>query len=222
MKKANPLSFQAKCLDCLYFKTNKHPSHKYPCSQEGVKAYAIAPQCFFPDVSVIANTVQQFALLASTMNTWSNKQKRIAIHLLTNSAKYSKKTYQFGAKVYLVHNGTGEYASDYLSAYVLGYQRGYVVLAGSSDMATLGRGFIAVINPDSVISFTEWQKRKAKMKAENKINNPDRHYVKRITSFDAYEPPTIDQAPKEWKAKVKSVKKDIFDKVTDSIKMSGW
>ena len=128
----------------------------------------------------------------------------------------------YDKKVYLVHNGTGEYASDYLSAYVLGYQRGYVVLAGSSDMATLGRGFIAIINPDSVISFTEWQKRKAKMKAENKINNPDRHYVKRITSFDAYEPPTIDQAPKEWKAKVKSVKKDIFDKVTDSIKMSGW
>ena len=222
MKKASPKTIQAKCLDCLYFKTNKHPSHKFPCSEEGVKAYAIAPQCFFPDVSAIANTVQQFALFASALNHWSSKQKRIAIHLLDNAQRYSKKQYSFGAKVYLVHEGTGEYASDYLSAYVLGYQKGYVVLSGSSDLATLGRGFIAVISPESVISFAEWQKRKAKMKVENKINNPNRHYVRRVTSFDSYEPPTIDQAPKEWKEKVKAVRRDTYDKITDSMKMTGW
>lgn len=214
---------QAKCLDCLYFKNNKHPSRNFPCSQEGVKAHAIAPQCFFPDVTQVASTIHQFALFATSLNHWSNKQKRIAIHLLNNASKCNKKQLQFGSKVYLVHNGRGEYVSDYLSAYVLGYQRNYVVLAGSSDLHTMGRGFIAMVSPSSVISFTEWQKRKKRMKEEGKLNNPDRHYVRRVTSFDSYEPPTIDQAPKEWKAKVRSTTKtDMFDQVTDSIRMSGW
>lgn len=204
-----------KCGDCLFFKSNTKPGHKVCCSKEGIKAFAQAKICFFPDVTKISNNIEHFALLSSTFSAFTAKQRKILLALLAQSAKAKNKEYPFGTKVYLTSDGKGEYLSDWLSGYVLGYQNDYVIVCGSCDRKTIGRSYVAYLYPDSIIPLSIWAKKRAELKANGKINNPRKVKQRRITSIEGYEPPTIDSAPTAFKSKQKKVKTDVYEKISN-------
>lgn len=223
-KKLNPKENCLKCGECLYFKSHCRPGAKCPCSEEGVKQFTIAPICFFPDITQITPSINAFAQLASVFSNYTPKQRRIAIALLKSAPKYAKKQFSFGMKVYISVRGDGSYLSDYVSAFVLGYNsEGKVILSGMPTQRTLGSSFIAFMCESSLLTYEEFEKIKEKCEAEGRINNPSLRKVKRInSSIDRYEPevPTIDSVPRSWLTKQdekptkRSKKTDVFEKIT--------
>lgn len=203
-----------KCGDCLFYKSNTKPNHKFCCSKEGIKAFAQAKPCFFPDITKIAPNIELFGLLAQTFTAFTAKQRKILCGLLMQSTKAKKKEFPFGTKVYLTSDGKGEYLSDWLSGYVLGYVNDFVLICGSSSRKSIGRSFTAYVYPDSIIGYNEFSALRQQLKNEGKLNNPKVNKVRRITSVDQYEPPTIDFAPKEFKKKTSKKKLDSYEKIT--------
>lgn len=203
-----------KCGECLFYKANTKPGHKFCCSKEGIKAFAAAKQCFFPDITKIAPNIEAFGILAQTFAAFTGKQRKILLALLSQASKAKSKEFPFGTKIYLTTDGKGEYLSDYLSGYVLGYQGDYVMICGSSSRKAVGRSYIAYVYPDSIIGYSEFASVRHRLKSEGKINNPKLTRSRRITSIEGYEPPTIDFAPKEFKKKTKA-KLDAYEKITN-------
>lgn len=219
LKEASPM----RCSECLFFKYQRKPGHNCPCSKTGVKAYATAPACFFPDISQLTGTVESFGALMSVFSAYSPKQRRILLALLKTSSKTKKKEHKFGTKVYIPIRNDGKYLSDWVAAYVLGYTSdGKVVISGSPERRSIGRSFTAYLYPDSVFSAIDFAKKKKAMIAEGLINNPKIEKVKRIATVDDYEPqvPTLDTAPRSWFTKKddvdSSVKKNMSKVTRDS------
>ena len=190
-----------RCSECLFFKNQRRPGHTVCCSKEGVKAYATAPVCFFPDTSQLTKTLEGFGALVSVFSAYSPKQRRILLALLKMSSKTNKKEFKFGTKVYIPIRNDGEYLSDWASAYVLGYtSNGKIIISGSPERQTIGRSFTAFLLPDSVVGAVDFAKKKKVMITAGKINNPKIPKAKRISTVDNYEPevPTMDTAPRSW------------------------
>lgn len=199
-----------KCSDCLYFQSNKKPGHPCCCKDQGVKAFATAKVCFFPDVTKVVSNIDAFAIFSQFFLAFTPKQRKIAMALINQANKSKAKHFPFGTKVYIANNG-GEYLSDYMAGYVLGYQGEYALVAGSPNRKSIGRAYIAHLLADSCIGLAEFEKIKAEKKKQGLINNP-KTKERRITSIEAYEPPTIDQAPRETGKKKKKL--DTYDKIT--------
>lgn len=213
LKESSPM----RCSECLFFKTQRKPGQTCPCSQSGVKAYATAPACFFPDISQLTKSIESFGALISVFSSYTPKQRRILYALLKLGDKTKKKEHKFGTKVYIPIRNEGEYLSDWACAFVLGYTSdGKVVISGSPERRSIGRSFTAYLYPDSVFSATEFAKKKKAMIASGKINNPKIEKIKRISAVDDYEPqvPTLDTAPRSWftkkdEEKPKKIKQEV-------------
>ena len=212
-----------RCSECLFFKSERKPGKPTPCSKIGVKAYATAPTCFFPDVSQLTKTVESFGALMSVFGAYTPKQRRILIALLKTGGRAKGKEHKFGTKVYIPIRDEGKYLSDWVAAYVLGYTTdGKVVISGSPERRSIGRSFTAYLLPDSVFSASDFAKRRKAMEDQGMINNPRLPTAKRISAVDDYEPqiPTMDSAPSSWftkkdPEKVKATRtKDAYDRIT--------
>lgn len=223
LKETSPM----RCSECLYYKCQRKPGADVPCSKNGVKAYAKAPACFFPDISQLTHSIESFGALISVFSAYTPKQRRILVSLLSKSAKDSAKAHKFGSKVYFAIRGDGDYMSDWVSAYVLGYaQDGKVIVSGSPDRKSLGRSFTAYLDPDSVFTATQFEKKKEQMVAEQKIDNPNTKNLKRVATVDKNEPeiPTLDTAPHSWfdtydrSSKEKKGSKDVYERILSNLK----
>lgn len=186
-----------RCGSCLHFKQHAHPSHETLCSKLGVKHYGVAPRCFTPDVSQLVDNNEDLASLAITFGSMTRKQQSIVVAILKSNSV--KRPFNIGQKVYLRIVGA-DYISNYLSGYVLGYtSTKQVIVAGSPDAKTRGRMYMAYMDSDALMLPTAWAKHKAALSRAGKFVDPKQPLVlKRKVDID-YEPPTVDNAPKEWK-----------------------
>lgn len=196
-----------KCGECLHFKNVVHPTHKDLCCKQGVKTFAIAPQCFTPDVTQIAGNSDQFIQVATLFQSYTAKQQRILLAMLNR--KIPKAKLAFGTKV-IFHAMGKDYISNYLAGYVMGYtSSGDLIIGGSPDQKSRGKMFFAYMSDtDTLLNPKQWREKKEKLKAAGKIFDPSAVMTKKALVND--EPPTIDSAPKEWKEKKGKKKKSSF------------
>lgn len=199
-----------KCGDCIFFK-RKRPGQKVPCCQNGIKQFASAQVCFSPDVSQVTSNLQAFGALLTAFSEFNAQQKRILLAMLKNESKLKAKAFTFGTQVYFALN-LGEYVSDYVSAFVLGYTPdGQVIISGVPRANSLGNSFIAFVNESSLISFADFEKIHSSLVAKGMVTNPDA--LNRLSlkkSYDIDSIPTIDTVVSDCK---KKKREDVYDKI---------
>lgn len=184
-----------RCGDCLHFRQHPHSTRQKVCIDEGVKAVAIAPSCFTPDVTALIGNSDQFVQLAMLFQAYTPKQRKIILGLLRSK----KKKYTIGTKLYFKVGA--DFVSNYLAGYVAGYTSvGELMLIGSPDEKTRGSTFTTYMTSDAegLLTVTEWKVKRAQLRDQNLIHDPANKVIKKSSVVDAYEPPTIDAAPKEW------------------------
>lgn len=208
-----------KCSECLFFK--HYPHGKQCCSDQGIRSFSPADEkCFVPDVSQISTNIDQFMSLVSTLHSFTPKQLRIALAIISSSSSSDHK-YSFGSKVY-IKTSSGDYLSNYRSAYVLGYMPdGNVILSGSSSLNSKGKNFLAFVNDSSCLSFIEWEEKKRQLISKGHITDPDNltSATSAVEEFSPESVPTIDTAPDHWYTKEepteKKKRKDSYDRLIE-------
>lgn len=193
-----------KCGECLHHSKHPHSAKGDVCSKLGIRAVGIAPKCFTPDFTQLLGNSDQFVMVAALFSIYTSKQKRILLGMLRS--KSTKKHLDFGTKVYFRALGK-DYLSNYLSGYVMGYtSSGELVISGSPEQKTRGKSFIFYMNDtESLLTHSEWKLKKRQLKEAGKILDPNSTI--KIKKIDDYEPPTVDNAPKEWQDKQGKKKK---------------
>lgn len=116
-------SIGQKCGDCLHFKRNA--KFEKPCSQLGIKHYAAAPQCFSPDVYVLAKKTPDILCQIGLMfHNFTPSESRVLLSLLNQNRTFERAYgLKFGQPVYF------KLGNDYLANYFRGYVVG-VATAG--------------------------------------------------------------------------------------------
>jgi len=192
-------AIQYRCGMCLHFNQNAHPAkgNGQVCSKLGIKAYNVAPRCFTPDVTKLVENNEDLAALALAFGSLTSQQKTIFVALLQTNR--GKRPFPIGQKLYFRAVG-GDYLQNYLTGFVMGYtSTRQIILSGSPENKTRGRLFLAYLEEESVMSPTQWKKKRYELIKADRLIDPKKPLTK-IKKIDIdYEPPTIDQAPKEWK-----------------------
>lgn len=193
---ARSLAEALKCGECLHFASSCHPHKPCPCSKSGVRAFAIAPKCFTPDITSIIQNAESFAVLAAILHGYTPKQLRVFLALLRGAKHCPKKGYKFGTRLYMT---TG---SDYLTSYRCGYVVGYtssgeLILAGSADCKSAGRTFFAYlpVETSGLLTPKQWKvKRKELIEAGriSTVKGTPRNV--NADKYLSYEVPSIDTA----------------------------
>lgn len=182
-----------RCSECLHFKTKPLSDKQEVCSKLGIRGRAIAPSCFTPDISKIAQTSDQLVQLTNLMQSFSPSEKRILFALLNSK----KKKVKFGTKIYFLAAGK-DYLSNYVAGYVVGTtSRGEIMVMGDPDNRRRGKTYIAYFKSMEDLYTTKTFKiKRAELKKAGRIDDPNSPFKakRRPISVD-YEPPTIDQAP---------------------------
>lgn len=212
---AKSLSEAFRCGECLHFKKHPHSTRQKVCSEEGVRAVGVAPKCFTPDVSQIAQNVDQFVQVISIFQTFNTKQQRILLGLL----KSKKKKLPLGTKLYFKIGR--DYVSNYLCGYVAGYtSSGELMMMGSPEKSR-GQAFVSFLGKDAegCLTWTQWKAKRSELRAENKIFDPSNRVIKKTSVKDDYEPPSIDRAPKEWYSKLAKKKRtsDVVEQMSFNV-----
>jgi hypothetical protein len=222
---AASLSESYKCSECLHHKKHAHPQFREVCTNRGIKGIAIAPKCFTPDVSIIANNSDAFVQLATLLNEYTPREKRILIALMKQKPISKKKFTRpvvFGMKMFFLGMGA-DYISNYLAGYVMGLtSTGELILTGSPEQNTRGKSFMAYMtDDDDLMTPVEWKKKKADLKAKGRVYDPKTKELPRQTDGDIT--PTLDSAPASWhdRQEKKIKKKGIRDLTEMVIDVSG-
>lgn len=210
---AKSLGEAFKCGECLHFKKYPHSTRQRPCSEEGIRAVGIAPKCFTPDVTRIAQNVDQFVQVVSIFQSFTHSQQRTILGLLRSK----KKKLALGTRLYFKVGK--DYISNYLCGYVAGYtSNGDLILMGSPDKVR-GQAFLSFMSAaaEDLLTWTQWKAKRAELKTANKVFDPSNRVIKKSSVKDDYEPPSIDRAPKEWYDKLSKTKKRRTDDVVDQM-----
>jgi hypothetical protein len=180
-----------RCGDCLHLRDHPHSAKDQVCEKEGVKAVAVAPSCFTPNLSLLVGNSDQFVQLASLFNSYDAQQKRVLLGIL----RQKRKGFAIGTKLFFCLGK--DFVSNYLAGYVAGYtSSGEIVLIGSPDNKTRGSSFVTYMtNAEGMLTATEWKAKRASLVAENKIFDPSNRIIKKASVADDYVPPTIDMHP---------------------------
>ena len=210
------LSESYRCGECLHLKKHAHPMFKETCANRGIKAVAVAPKCFTPDVSRIADNSDSFVQLASLVANYTHSQKRILIAMLKQkpiAKKRFSRSLSFGTKVFFLGMGA-DYISNYLSGYVMGMtSSGELIITGSPEQNTRGKSYMAYMtDDDNLMTAAEWKKKRQALRDAGRLYDPKMKTLPK--QDDAGEAPTIDNAPKEWRdKKEKQRRKGVRDLV---------
>lgn len=196
---AKSLDEAYKCRECLHFQRHSHPSHKTICKDEGVKPYALAPKCFTPDVTRVANNPDTFVALSSILSTYNADEKRILLALL-RSPKKGKDKLSFGTKVYFLAFGK-DYLSNYLSGYFVGYSStNEIMIAGSPQQrAKGGKSYMFFCKDTENLLFApEWKVKRRELLDKGRTQDPSNPLAIKNSTVNDYEPPSLDTAPAAW------------------------
>lgn len=213
-------SIGIKCGDCIHFKRMK--KFEKPCSDLGRKHFADAPDCYSPDVYILAKHNPEILFnLALLYKDFTSQETRVFMSLLKKSKAFEKTKLQFGMPVYF------SISNDYLN----NYYRGFVLDVTSSapqnvfvtsDLNNTQRTkpMIGTFMRESVYSVTEFKKKKAQLQKAGKLVDPKPKFTLSEDTValgkSDYHPPSMDDAPREWfdksgKAKPKKAIKKRLD-----------
>lgn len=223
MKKVIPISKSSiglKCGDCLFFKQNR--KFEKPCTELGVKHFSVAPACFSPNVYKLGaknpDVILQLGLL---LRDFDASDVRVLMSILKQQTAFEKHYgLKFGQPVY-VRIGD-DYVSNYYRAFVIGVAEcGDSMVFLASDLAQRQRQKPAVMSlfRDSLLTTSQWKVIRKRLQDADKVVDPKGHFAKRIQNSMVkvdYEPPTIDQAPKEQRElKTKKINKKHLVRAAD-------
>lgn len=200
-KKSNAESYR--CGDCLHYQRHAHSAKGSVCEKEGIRAFAIAPKCFTPDVSVLQGNTDAFLQLSMLVNSYTPKQRRIMLAVIRDASKVKKHGYTIGTKVYfkVTH---GDYLNNYFIGYVMGRtSAGEIMITGTPDRKTRGNSFMFYVNDKTaLLSHADWKAKEHELREAGLINDPveKRNRIKK-TDEEEYQPPTIDSVPESWYTK---------------------
>lgn len=194
---AKSLEDTFKCGECLHFATTCHSARDAVCSKLGVRAFALAPKCFTPNVAALFGNAEQFVVLSSILNGYNTKQRRILLGLLRgNKTTSGNPKYRFGTKLYI------KMGQDVLNSYYCGYVVGYtssgeIILCGNADRKSAGRSFFAYLKTtDDLLTSKEWKVKKQELIASGRISSTrTRGTPAHLEKYLNYEVPTIDTNP---------------------------
>jgi hypothetical protein len=193
-----------KCGDCLHFK--RLAKFEKPCSELGTKHFAKAPECYAPDAYALSpmspDVLFQMGLMLREMDA---KQARV-FSALIRQIPYMEKHYglRLGQPVFF------KIGADYLSNYFRGHVLAVTEVGNSqvfvtSDMKKTQRSnpMIASLMRESLLSLTEFKKKRERLVREGRENDPKPLWSKPKKAVDeTYVPPSMETAPKEWYDKV--------------------
>jgi hypothetical protein len=212
-------SIGIKCGDCIHFK--RISKFEKPCSLLGRKHFADAPDCYAPDVYLLAKHNPEILFnLALLYKEFTAQETRVFMSLLKKSKTFEKAKLQFGMPVYFC------VSTDYLS----NFYRGFVLdVTSSGDAQTVSvtsdlskaqrdRPMIGMFLRDSIYTVSEFKKKKVQLHKANRLLDPKPKFSavadKSIVANIDYVPPSMDNAPREWfdkqdKSKAKSKFKGV-------------
>lgn len=188
------LSEAFKCGECLHHSKSCHPHRDSVCSKMGVRAFAIAPKCFTPDVTKVITNAEQFVVIAAVINEMTPQQRKIFQGML-RGVKTPGKQFKFGTKLYL--RVGGEALTSYRCGYVVGYtSSGELILAGSADRKSAGATFFAYLKSnEGLLTHKEWQVKRKQLIDAGKFDYPRRDVSSNMEKYLNYEVPSIDTSP---------------------------
>lgn len=203
---AKSLDEAFKCGECIHFQNSPHPGKKTICKELGVRAVGIAPSCFTPDITQIAQNTDQLVAVSSLMHSYSTKQKRILLAVLRGN-KPGKHKMPFGTKVYFRAMG-GDYISNYLSGIVVGYSSaGELMVSGNPVQHERGRAYISYFSDtETLLTRKEWLVKRKELREKHRLNDPKTKRIMKTVTQD-HEPPTLDEAPASWHDKREQTRK---------------
>lgn len=198
-----------KCGECLHFASSCHPRKDSACNKQGIRAFAIAPGCFTPDVTAVVQNAEEFAVLSALISGWTTKQRRIFMAMLrgNKTLKTSKSTspqLKFGTKVY-IRMGR-DVLTNYYCGYVVGYTTsGELIVGGNAHRQRAGKTFFAYLQTtEGVLSSKEWKIKRAELTAQGKLSDiRSSGTTGAYAKYADYEVPTIDSNPEAFDRKPK-------------------
>ena len=195
-----------RCGDCGHHKGTAHPSFGQPCAKLGIKAYATAPSCYAPDVTVFRKTGPEvFVQLASILSTLSPQQSRVLMGLLKSAGSLEKFGFQFLQKVYF--RAGDDYLDNYFRGVVLGTGfEGTLAVVGVNFFTSSRASVIAYLFPDSVLSSDQFYRRRKKLFNSGALYAPRKPHRNDIVTVE-YEPPTFESSAEALEAAAKAIKK---------------
>lgn len=214
-------SIDIKCGDCIHFKRQK--KFEKPCADLGRKHFADAPSCYSPDVYVLAKHNPEILFnLALLYKDFTSQQTRVLMSLFKKAKTFEKTKLQFGMPVYFsISNST--YLNNFYRGFVLDVTTSapqMVVVTSDLGCTQRSKPMIGSFLRESVFSVTEFKKKRSQMQKANKLIDPKPMFTVKSDAValgkSDYQPPSIDDTPKEWKDKTsKSKTKKSFKKSLD-------
>lgn len=200
-----------KCGDCIHFK--RMEKFGKPCSELGKKHFADAPDCYSPDVYLMAkHTPDILYQLALLMKDFTAQETRVYLSLLRKSKTFEKAKLKFGQPVYF--SISGDYLGNYYRGFVLDVtssapQNVFV----TSDLRKTQRNnpMIGAFMRDSILTIGEFKKRKLKLQKQGRLVDPKPTFSATVNKSELanidYQPPSMETAPQEWFDKQAAKKK---------------
>jgi len=206
-------SIGIKCGDCIHFK--RMSKFEKPCNDLGRKHFADAPDCYSPDVYALAKHSPEILFnLALLYKDFTAQQTRVFMSLLKKSKTFEKSKLQFGMPVYF-RIGNEDFLSNYYRGFVLDVTSSApqsVFITSDLGAKQRKQPMIGTFLRESVFSVTEFKKKKAALQKAGKLvaTKPTFSCTKSKTALGAadYQPPSMDDAPREWFDKTKAKGKD--------------
>lgn len=207
-----------KCGDCIHFK--RTAKFEKPCNELGRKHFADAPDCYAPDVYLLAKQNPEILFnLALLYKDFTPQETRVFMSLLKKAKTFNKAGIHFGMPVYFC---TGP---DYLNNFYQGFcldvtstVPSMVYVTSDLGKAQRNKPMIGMFLRESVYTLSEFKKKRAKLQKAGKLVDPkplssstgDKAMLSKID----YCPPSLDTVPKEWldKTKIKKGKEKAKSK----------
>ena len=195
-----------KCGDCIHFKRN--PKFEKPCSQLGTKHFANAPACYSPDPYILSSQAPDVLYkLGMLLNGLSVKETRVFLSIVKQNGDLEKNyKLKFGQPVFFRIGN--DYLSNYFRGFVLGASHDgddQIYVTSDMDRKQRKQPLIATLMRSSVFTMSEWTKKKAKLLADKKTQDPSPLFsVQKIKTKidDLYVPQSLETAPADWFNKV--------------------
>lgn len=190
-----------KCSDCLHYRQTAHPNKVGLCVSS-VKAHDPAPRCFTPDYTKALASTEELRQLVALVNNKTPQQLRILRAILLLGKK------NIGQRFYFA---LGEdYLSNYVKAYFVGKtSSGDLVFASTPPGVETRVFFSYLLDSSNLLTPAQFKKKRTALMRDGRAVDPSAKLSKKLRleiEDDAYEIPTIDNAPKEQKKKVKKQK----------------
>ena len=185
-----------RCGECMHFKGSPHPSIGQACSLRGVKTYALAPNCYTPDVAQLkAISTESFHMLSAFVAACKPSQVKILMGMLKMQAQLKKFDLAFLEKVYFAI-GTGEFLADYYAGFVMGVgPQQKILIVGTQYFSNVRNPIVAQLERKSVLNREEFNKVVKRLKEKGKLTHPKaRQEIYVPPNVADYQPPTIESS----------------------------